>query len=257
MTHPQLFDPASIRAVAFDAYGTLFDIEALSATWYGRELLAQWGQEDADHEAFEQSVKAAWFRVGPWAEHAGPDGAGDQEVLFRGPMGEWISTWGIWRRQYELALDEHGLEGDPREAGDHLRTVLSRVPAYPDARPAIERLASHGLLVGLLSNADDDFLQRCISRAGLRFSVIQSSESLRVYKPHETAFLTMCERLGCDPPEVLYVGYSPETDIAGAANAGMRTAWVREDDTEYPIDLHPPDIEASSLSAVADAVRAL
>ena len=245
------FDPASIRAVAFDAYGTLFEFETAAEHWYGRELLEQWGL-NADHEAFERSVREAWNKVVPWAEGAGSGGASDLDAA---PAG-WIPTWEIWRRQYALALDEHGLDADPRDAADHLRSVLSRLDAYPDARTTVERLAGRRLLVGLLSNADEDFLQRCISRARLRFSVIQSSESLRVYKPHQAAFRGLCERFRCNPREVLYVGDSPATDVAGAANAGLRTAWVRRDDSEYPADQPPPDIEASDLSAIADAVGA-
>ena len=251
MTSRPPFDPGSIRAVAFDAYGTLFEFETAAEHWYGRELLELWGL-NADHEAFERSVREAWNKVGPWAEGVSSDGVSDRD----GASAGWIPTWEIWRRQYALALGEHGLDADPRDAADHLRSVLSRLDAYPDARTTVERLAGFGLLVGLLSNADEDSLQRCISRARLRFSVIESSESLRVYKPNQAAFRGLCERFGCVPQEVLYVGDSPETDVAGAASAGLRTAWLRRDGREYPADQPSPDIEVSSLSAIADAVGA-
>jgi 2-haloalkanoic acid dehalogenase type II len=234
------FDPNVLKAVAFDGYGTLFEFETAAEHWYGRELLEQWGLE-ADHEAFEQSVREAWS---------------NQQALMDGTSEAWVSTWELWRRAYAAALEEHGLDADPRAAADFLRDVLSRLAAYPDARETIERLSAHGLLVGLLSNADEDFLQRCVSRARLRFSVIQSSESLRVYKPHVRAFQELCHRLGCEPREVLYAGDWPASDVAGAVNAGLRTAWVNRDGSEYPADQPPPDIEASSLSAIADAVGA-
>ena len=131
------FDPASIRAVAFDAYGTLFEFETAAEHWYGRELLEQWGL-NADHEAFERSVREAWNKVVPWAEGAGSGGASDLDAALprggsrRGRSGAGSTRW---------RSDEHGLDADPRDAADHLRSVLSRLDAYPDARTTVERLA--------------------------------------------------------------------------------------------------------------------
>jgi FMN phosphatase YigB (HAD superfamily) len=98
---------------------------------------------------------------------------------------------------------------------------------FAEAHESVERLDALGLTLGLLSNADEDFLQRALSRARLRFSMIQSSESLRAYKPHRAVFLAACERLGTAPNETLYVGDSPIADVGGAHNAGLRTVWVR------------------------------
>lgn len=162
----------------------------------------------------------------------------------------------MWREQYESALGEHGIAGDPAEAADYLRDFLGDLDAYADAHTSVERLASKGYVLGVLSNADEDFLQRSLSRSRLRFSVIQSSESLRVYKPHRAAFLALCRRLGHEPDEVLYVGDSTTSDVAAARNAGLRTAWFRPAGATFPPDLPLPDIEVSSLTEVADALGA-
>ena len=146
-----------------------------------------------------------------------------REHVLNGPVPPWHSQWEIWRRQYEAAFRAGGLEGDSTRAADDVRAALSLAAPYDDAHPAVEELAGAGFTIGLLSNADEDFLQRALSRARLRFSVIQSSESLRIYKPHRAVFLAACERLGCAPAETLYVGDSPIADVGGAHNAGLRT----------------------------------
>src|SRR5690606_7021135 len=122
---------------------------------------------------------------------------------------------------------QHGLPGDPDASANRLRELLSNAEPYPDARETLDRLDALGLRLGLMSNADEDFLQSALSHGRLRFSVIKSSESLRAYKPHKAPFLAVCNRLHCNPGEVLYVGDSPIADVNGAANAGLRTAWVR------------------------------
>ena len=256
---PRAFDPSAIRAVAFDAYGTLFQNETPPDYWYARELLERQSLQ-ADHGALERSIREAWRSASPsgLARLAGTstEPVTNLELQLNGPLPEWRSAWEIWRRQYEIAFAEHGIAGDADDAANYLRDVLARLTAYPDAHDTLNRLDTAGHLLGLLSNADDDFLHRALSRTQLRFSVIQSSESLRIYKPHRAAFLALCAGLGCEPQQVLYAGDSPTSDVLGARNAGLRTAWVRREWSTYPNDLPPPDLEVTSLIEVAGALGA-
>jgi 2-haloalkanoic acid dehalogenase type II len=220
------FDPHAIKGVLFDAYGTLFEYGNPQFRVATAFILAEQGLE-TDFDAFHTSWVAAYSPSGVW----GAEGASRQnpyrDHVLNGPLPPWHSQWEIWRRQFASALQQYGLNGDPDRAADELRHRLGEADPYSDAHDTVELLAGAGLTVGLLSNADDDFLQRALSCARLRFSVIQSSESLRVYKPHCAAFLAACDRLQCEPNETLYVGDSPIADVGGAHNAGLRTAWIR------------------------------
>ncbi|MDA0256142.1 MAG: HAD-IA family hydrolase [Chloroflexi bacterium] len=248
------FEGGAIRAVAFDAYGTLFRFSDHEHRLAAAEMLAEQGLE-ADLDAFAESLKKSFQHVSPWGDHKREDGSLDRDYMLAGPVPGWISTWEIWRRQFAHTFEEYALAGDATAAANRLRGVLSESEPYPDAHDAIEAIAATGLLVGLLSNADEDFLQSAISRARLRFSVIQSSESLRAYKPNRAVFQAMCNRLHCAPAEVLYVGDSPQADVHGAQHAGLRTAWVRRSEsTEYPDDIPRADIEVGSLLEVAAAL---
>jgi 2-haloalkanoic acid dehalogenase type II len=219
------FDPHSIKGVLFDAYGTLFEYGNPQFRIATASILADQGLE-TDHDDFHKTWVEAYSPSGVW----GADGANREqpyrEHTLNGPLPPWHSQWEIWRRQFASALDQHSLDGDSDRAADELRHRLGQSEPYADAHDTVELLAGAGLTVGLLSNADEDFLQTALSRARLRFSVIQSSESLRVYKPHRAVFLAACERLGCTPNETLYVGDSPIADVGGAHNAGLRTAWI-------------------------------
>jgi len=244
------FDPARIRAVAFDGYGTLFD--------YGMphfrvdvaaELAAQGVEVDLDE--FFQTWQRSYRKGDVWdqSDRTEQGIAGwPTERSLNGPLPGWHSQWEIWRRQFQAALDHHELDADAAAAADRFRTALSAADAYPEAHEAIEGLAARGMLLGLLSNADEDFLQGALSRARLRFSVIQSSESLRAYKPHRAIFQALAHRFGMEPDEILYVGDSPFADVAGAANAGLRTAWIRREETSFPEHLAPPDVTLMQLT---------
>lgn len=239
--------------MAFDGFGTLlqWDFRAeIDAVLNAQRL-------EADHEVVAKTFEQAWTKVSPWRDRVGEDGKVDRSQMLDGAVPEWISTLEAWRRQFELTFEEHGLAGDARAGALHLEDVLSRAPAYPDAHATIEALAGLGLRLGLLSNADEHFLQMAITRNRLRFSVIQSSESLRIYKPHRATFDELVHRLGVEAGEVLYVGDSAPSDVVGARHAGLRVAWIRRNEEyQYPEELPPPDVEVRELAEVAELLYA-
>ena len=253
-------DPGSIAAVAFDAYGTLFQLaDAEFRAIIGQSLVRQSLQPD-DVEAVYRTWYGVYSRVGPW-RFLFPDdmplGAPeriDRDPMTEGPLPEFFTQWEWWRRQWDATFRVHNLEGDSSAAADDLREHLSHLDAYPDALDTTDRLAAAGLRLALLSNADEDFLQSAVSKNRLRFSVIQSSESLRAYKPHRATFLAAAHRLGCAPDQVLYVGDSAYADVHGALKAGLRTVWVRRTERPYPSDAPAPDLEVRHLSEVADFI---
>ena len=241
------FDASSIKAIAFDGYGTLFNFANRDFHMAVTTILAE-QQIETDIDAFFETWVTSYGKAGVWADDRRAADRPDPEHVLNGPLPQWHSTWEIWRRQFGVAFEHYGLQGDGAAAADYLRHRLSHVDPYPDAHDTIEALAQQGYLLALLSNADEDFLQSALSRARLRFSIIQSSESLRAYKPHRAIFSALCERAACEPHEVLYVGDNANADVSGAQNVGMRTAWVRRDERPLPERLRPPDIVIDQLA---------
>ena len=244
------FDVARVRAVAFDAYGTLFNYQNPNFLDAITVILSDQGIVVEDAEAFFKAWVELYGRASVWHGHW-QDGRPDPNIALNGPLPEWHSTYEIWRRQFGLVFAKFGVTGDAEAAASFVRAQLAESAPYADAHDTIEALAGRGYLLGLLSNADEDFLQSALSRGRLRFSVIQSSESLRIYKPHRAIFLAMCARLGCAPEEVLYVGDSANADMRGALNAGLRTAWVRREETDkYPEGVPEPDLRIEQLGGL-------
>ena len=252
MDEPTPFDASAIRAVAFDGYGTLFDFTMAHFRVEVTALLLAQGVE-VDHEAFFETWTKAYAQADVWTR----DAADPRPMLDRmltGPLPDWHSQWEIWRRQFAHALETHEVHGDVAAAADHFRARLTESPPYVDALDTIEALHTRGYSLALLSNADEDFLQGALVRSRMRFSVIQSSESLRAYKPHHAVFGALCGRLGLEAPEVLYVGDSPIADVTGAHRAGLRTAWVRRTEFPYPERAPQPDLSLESLAGLLAAL---
>jgi putative hydrolase of the HAD superfamily len=74
-----------------------------------------------------------------------------------------------------------------------------------------------------------------------------------VAKPDPRIFLVAAERLGVLPEQILHVGDDPAMDMAGARDAGLRTAWINRDSQPWPDELGaPPELDLRDMTALAD-----
>jgi putative hydrolase of the HAD superfamily len=94
--------------------------------------------------------------------------------------------------------------------------------AYEDARPALDQLASAGVLLAVVANWDVS-LTDVLARLGLAepFGAIVTAAAVGAAKPDPKPFRVALERLGADPARCVHVGDDPVTDIAGARAAGL------------------------------------
>ena len=139
-------------------------------------------------------------------------------------------------------------------AGVPYARVAERVlPApYADGVTEAVRTLRRRYRLGILSNADDDFLVPCLERNGLDFELIVTSERVGFYKPHEAIFQSFAEAVGVSNDEVFYVGDSPFADVLGAKRAGMRVAWVNRHGAKLREGAPSPDHEIASLEGLLD-----
>lgn len=106
----------------------------------------------------------------------------------------------------------------------------------PDLQPESRRfLADLSLPTCCVSNADTAHLNRAIDRHSLSFTKVLTSEDVRAYKPDPRIFEQALEAMGAQPDEVLHVGDSLHSDVAGAAKLGIDTAWICRDRRIYDI----------------------
>ena len=129
----------------------------------------------------------------------------------------------------------------------------SRMPPYPEAAAAIDRLRGGGLRVGVLTNSATDAAERTLEAAGLRdrLSLVVGVDEVRAFKPDPRVY-----RLGADraaaPPEEIWMVAAHGWDLLGAGRAGMRTAWVTRKE-RFPLETHPrPHVAGDDLLAVAE-----
>lgn len=123
---------------------------------------------------------------------------------------------------------------------DHAR---NQVDLYPDVMPALETLATDFVLVAVTNgNAN-------LETIGIRhlFHDVIAAAEAGFAKPARPIFDKAIARCGFRPTEILHVGDHPQSDVNGAREAGLRTAWINRNDEVWPDDLPEPDAVVTSI----------
>jgi 2-haloacid dehalogenase len=195
-------DPAAIRYLTFDCYGTLVD-------WESGILAALRPVLEAHHTPLDdEALLALYSEVEPEVESAG----------------DFIPYREVLRRVVAVIGERLGWRPDADEA-EVLVETLPDWPLFPEVGGALGRLADrYGLVV--VSNVDDALFDATAARIGVPFHEVVTAEQVGVYKPHPVVFDQVLRRLGADRSEVLHVAQSLFHDIAPARSVGLRTVWV-------------------------------
>lgn len=122
----------------------------------------------------------------------------------------------------------------------------NRVDLFPDVVPALSELAGKYRLVAVTNgNANLEVI-------GIRhlFHDVVTAVDAGVAKPARPIFAEAVRRTGVEAHETLHVGDHPEIDVAGAADAGLRTAWMNRVEADWPGHLAPPDATVTSVTEV-------
>lgn len=104
--------------------------------------------------------------------------------------------------------------------------------------------------LGVITNGPSAMQREKLNRLGLtpRFSVIVVDSEFGHPKPDARIFAHAAERAGCAPDELLFVGNSPEADVAGAVSAGWTCVWVNADGAPLPAGIPAPHYVVQKIS---------
>jgi len=152
-----------------------------------------------------------------------------------------------------IAVDS-GYAGDMAESAFAVfDAARNDVEFYPDVLPALETLSARYALVAVTNgNAN-------LETIGLRhlFHDVVTAVDVGAAKPEAVIFAEAVRRSGVTASETLHVGDHPEIDIAGAAAAGLRTAWMNRGDHDWPGHLpQQPDLTVSTVVELLEALSA-
>lgn len=132
---------------------------------------------------------------------------------------------------------------------------------YPDALPALHRLAGIGYRLGVAGNQPLE-TEQVIRDLGVDLDLVASSSGLGVAKPDPKFFERIADALALPPAAIAYVGDRLDNDVRPAAAAGMRAIYIRRGPWAFIQELEsgaPPEAAATinSLSELPEVLANL
>jgi 2-haloalkanoic acid dehalogenase type II len=213
------------EVVTFDCYGTLIDWEDGIVSAFTREAAA-------DGISLDRSrIVGAYHEVEPTVEAERYEPYRD--VLAR------TARRVAGRLGWELS----------EERSRFLPESLPDWSPFPDTNPALVDLAAAGYRLGILSNVDDDLLERTRTHFPVDFEIVVTAAQVRSYKPAPGHFLEARRRIG--PARWLHAAQSWFHDVVPAHELGIPVAWVNRKSERRSEDSEP-DAEVANLTGLSD-----
>ncbi|HEY3680500.1 MAG TPA: haloacid dehalogenase type II [Bradyrhizobium sp.] len=190
----------TIKAVVFDAYGTLYDVQSVAAVTeeafpgYGDIITQIWRIKQLEY---------SWMRS---------------------LMRRYEDFSVLTRESLVYTLRILGLKYDEGVFARLMEKYL-HLDLYPDATAALAALK--GRKLAILSNGSTDMLGALVRNSGLGrvLDATISIDAKRIFKPAPDAYTLIEEKLGIAPAEVLFVSSNP-WDACGAKSFGLNVAWI-------------------------------
>jgi 2-haloacid dehalogenase len=190
----------TIKAVVFDAYGTLYDIQSVASITdeafpgYGEVITQIWRMKQLEY---------TWLRS---------------------LMRRYEDFSVITRESLVYTLKLLGLKYDP-SVFERIMDKYVHLELYPDAKQALA--AMRGSKLAILSNGSTDMLNTLVRNTGMDqvLDATISIDSKKVFKPSPEAYTLIEANLGIAPAEVLFVSSNP-FDACGAKSFGLNVAWI-------------------------------
>ena len=135
------------------------------------------------------------------------------------------------------------------EVFDHAR---NEVELFPDVLSNLEVLAEKFKILALTNG------NASLQKIGIDhlFDDAITATDVGAAKPARQIFEVAIERSGYSAIEILHVGDHPETDVDGARDAGMQTAWMNRTSADWPQHLRRPDVVVTTVADLRELLEA-
>jgi len=237
-----MLDPASVKALFFDVFGTVVDWRT-SIARESEAVLKPKGHAldwlafaDAWRDEYQPAMEEVRTGVIPFSK---------LDVLHRRNLERILPRFKV------LGLDEPTLA--------HLNRAWHRLDGWPDATPGLQRLHKK-FLIAPVSNGNISLMAGIARRNDFPWDAILGAEIAGDYKPKPRVYLRAAEAFDCEPGECIMVA-AHSGDLAAAAKTGLKTAHVARPNEHGPGKGEtkpsvPVDFAVASFTELADKLGA-
>ena len=216
------------RAVVFDAYGTLFDVNS-AAEKCKDKIGSNW-------ELFANFWRTTQLEY----------------TWLRSLMKRHKNFWEVTEDSLDKSMKVFSINANLRTELLNLYKILS---PYPEVRKVLEELKKSKFKLAVLSNGTPTLLNELVTSNKLNylFDDLFSIEEVKVYKPDSRVYEIPVKKYKIRPDEIIFLSANT-WDVSGGGNYGYDSIWVNRTNSEFDILDYQPKNEINNLTQLLDKV---
>ena len=216
------------KAVVFDAYGTLFDVNS-AAKKCKDKIGAKW-------ESFANFCRTTQLEY----------------TWLRSLMNRHKDFWEITEDSLEKSMRVFDINKNMKNELLSLYKILS---PYPEVKEVLEDLKKKNFKLAILSNGTLDLLNELVESNKLNnlFDNLFSVEEVKIYKPDPSVYELPIKKYKIKSGEITFLSANT-WDVSGGGNFGYNSIWVNRHNSIFDILDFQPKNEISNLTQLLDIV---
>ena len=216
------------KAVVFDAYGTLFDVNS-AAEKCKDKIGAKW-------ETFANFWRTTQLEY----------------TWLRSLMKRHKNFWDITEDSLDKSIKVFNINKNMKNELLSLYKILS---PYPEVKEVLEDLKKKNFKLAILSNGTLDLLNELVESNKLNnlFDDLFSIEEVKIYKPDPKVYEIPIKKYKIKSDEITFLSANT-WDVSGGGNFGYHSIWVNRYNSVFDILDFQPKNEISNLTQLLDIV---
>ena len=216
------------KAVVFDAYGTLFDVNS-AAKRCKDKIGTKW-------ETFANFWRTTQLEY----------------TWLRSLMKRHKNFWDITEDSLDKSMKVFNINKNMKNELLNLYKILS---PYPEVKKVLEDLKKKNFKLAILSNGTLDLLNELVESNKLNnlFDDLFSIEEVKIYKPDPKVYEIPIKKYKIKSDEITFLSANT-WDVSGGGNFGYNSIWVNRHNSVFDILDFQPKNEISNLTQLLDKV---
>ena len=217
----------NIKAIIFDAYGTLFDVNS-AAEKCKDEIGGKW-------ESFSNYWRTTQLEY----------------TWLRSLMKRHKDFWKITEDSLDKSIKVFDINPDMKSELLDLYKILS---PYPEVKETLKLLKEKNYKLSILSNGTPSLLKGLVSRNNIEvFDDIFSVEEVGIFKPDSNVYDIPVKKYEIEKNEVAFLSANT-WDVSGGGNYGFNAIWVNRNNTIFDNLDYSPVNQINNLKHLLDIV---
>ena len=219
----------NIKAIIFDAYGTLFDVNSAAEKCKAKIGINKW--DIFSNYWRTTQLEYTWLRT---------------------LMNRHEDFWKITEDSLDKSMAVFDIDPLMRSELLDLYKVLS---TFPEVNDALNKLKEKNYKLAILSNGTPALLNQLVKSNNLEniFNDIFSIEEVKVYKPHSNVYNIPVKKYKIQKEEVAYLSANT-FDVSASGNYGFNPVWVNRYKGIFDNLDYVPKYQVENLSKLIDIV---